>query len=76
MNKLRNQIVHNAGRLPSEPNDLLNLFISQITSLSGTPGESASIMPDFIEEFIDKLYSFFEKLYEEVQIFINSSSHK
>ena len=76
VNKLRNQIVHNAGRLPSEPNDPLNLFISQIASLSGTPGECVSVMPYFIEEFIDKLDSFFEKLNEEVQIFIQSSSHK
>ena len=62
VNKLRNQIVHNAGRLPSGSDDSLNLFILQTASLSGTPGERVSVMPDFIEEFIDKLDSFFEKL--------------
>ena len=72
VNQLRNQIVHNGGSLPVDPNHNLNEFVSRTSTLSGNPGGHISLSPDFIGEFIGVLTEFFEKLDHEVQSFNQS----
>jgi hypothetical protein len=74
VNQVRNQIVHNAGRLPEAGNHKANIFIAKAKNLSGEPGGLISVSPDFISEFITSLAEFFDKLDGEVQRFIQSKS--
>ncbi|MGF1759326.1 hypothetical protein L4D76_15565 [Photobacterium sagamiensis] len=71
-NMLRNQIVHNGGYLPENSKHKLNNFIGQCATLSGEPSGSVVIYSGFISELIDILVNFFEKLDEQVQLFICS----
>lgn len=76
VNLLRNQIVHNGGFLPEEPAHKLNKFISQQSNLAGSPGNTIIIRAEFINEFIEKLSDFFEKLDIEVQKFMGEAMGK
>ena len=73
VNLLRNQIVHNGGVLPENPDHKLNRYISQQSSLSGNPGNIVAICSEFIDELIEKLINFFEKLDREVQVFVKKA---
>jgi hypothetical protein len=74
VNQVRNQIVHNAGRLPEAENHKANIFIAKAKNLSGAPGGVISVSPDFISEFITSLTEFFDKLDDEIQRFIQSKN--
>ena len=74
VNQVRNQIVHNAARLPEAENHKVNKFISQAKNLSGSPGSQISVSSGFIIEFIGVLSDFFEKLDTEVQRYIQSTN--
>ena len=74
VNQLRNQIVHNGGYLPENPDHKLNKFISKTSTLSGSPGASVNLSSEFIGEFITTLMQFFERLDDEVQAFIQSAN--
>ena len=70
INLLRNQIVHNGGYLPDESEKQLNSFVAKNANLSGTPSNSVSLSPGFIDELINTLISLFDKLDIEIQAFI------
>jgi hypothetical protein len=76
VNLLRNQIVHSGGFLPEESSHKLNKFISQQSNLAGSPGNTIIIRAEFINEFIEKLINFFEKLDIEVQKFMGDAMDK
>jgi len=70
-NLLRNCIVHAGGVLPDQEKHELNIFVTQNKNLSGCPGDTVSLGPDFIAEFIDNLLIFYEKMHGELQVFMN-----
>lgn len=71
VNLLRNQVVHNGGRLPEGANQELNVFVQTNTNLIGSPGDMVRLRSEFVEEFIKNLEGFFEKLEVEVKLFMN-----
>lgn len=70
---LRNQIVHNGGKLPVDPESKLNKFVLENPHLHGAPENHVSVAPKFINELIDLLISFFKKLDIEIQAHIQKS---
>lgn len=72
VNQVRNIIVHNGGRLPSDANSKVNKFISTSNQLSGSPGRGINVHPEFIDYFIGVLTAFFDKLDNEVQLHIRA----
>ncbi|GMR17671.1 MAG: hypothetical protein BMS9Abin33_0064 [Gammaproteobacteria bacterium] len=70
VNLLRNQIVHSGGVLPDNADHELNIFVMQNLNLSGQPGHSVTLDSEFIGEFIERLIAFFNRLDEEIQLFM------
>lgn len=73
VNQLRNNIVHNGAILPEDHNHKLNKFVTANPHLCGKPNANISLDSEFINEFIDGLIQFFEKLDAEVQVFIQNN---
>lgn len=71
VNLLRNQVVHNGGRLPEGANQELNVFVQSNNNLTGSPGDMVGLRSEFVEEFIKNLEGFFGKLEVEVKLFMN-----
>lgn len=74
VNQVRNQIVHNYGRLPDDDKHKACIFVTKAENLSGAPGGVISVRPDFIREFVDVQTIFFDKLNTEVERFIQSKN--
>ena len=74
VNQVRNQIVHNYGRLPEDDKHKACIFVTKAENLSGAPGGVISVRPDFIREFVDVQTNFFDKLNTEVERFIQSKN--
>jgi hypothetical protein len=69
VNKLRNKLIHENGRLPKEGDDPLNVFVSGNEYLSGVPDSKVHIASGFIGFYIETLLELFENLDVEVAKF-------
>jgi len=72
INRLRNQLVHEAGYLPSSSANILNKYVSKNENLSGLPNNKVVIRSGFITSYINLLVSFFEALDKELVKFMNA----
>ncbi|GIC79710.1 hypothetical protein [Moritella sp. F3] len=72
INRLRNQLVHEAGYLPSSSANILNKYVSKNKNLSGLPNNKVVIRSGFITSYINLLVSFFEALDKELVKFMNA----
>jgi hypothetical protein len=59
---LRHQIVHNGGRLPNDISHKVNIFLENNKYISGCAGGMLMISQGFINEYINVMSLFFEKL--------------
>jgi len=67
INKLRNCIVHNGGKISSAPNNKLHEVIRKNSKLTKTETGYLSVGSDLIDDFIATLLKFFEKMEAEVE---------
>lgn len=72
INRLRNQLVHEAGYLPNSSTDILNKYVSKNENLSGLPNNKVVIWSGFITVYINLLVSFFEELDKELIKFMSA----
>lgn len=69
INQLRNQLVHEAGFLPTSAEDELNQYVSNNVYLSGEPNSKVNISSGYIVQYIDFLIKFFDGLDEQIAQF-------
>ncbi|MGF1794257.1 hypothetical protein L4D21_27230 [Photobacterium profundum] len=70
VNRLRNQLVHEAGFLPKPSEHEINKYVIANDFLSGKPNSKVSIEPRFIDYYIELIVTFFDGLDEEVTTFM------
>ncbi len=66
INKLRNQLVHEAGFLPSDESAELNEYVELNEHLSGKPGSKLVVHAGFIEHYLSSALSLINGLDEEI----------
>jgi len=73
VNRLRNQLVHEAGFLPSLSGDELNVYVTANEFLSGRPNTKVSIQPSFVDSYIEFIITFFDDLDGKITKFMQKT---
>ncbi len=74
VNQLRNIIVHNGNVLPEESQHKIFEFIKSNSNICGNVNQTTKIMSEFIDELIQKMINFFEKIDQQVQSLIQKKN--
>lgn len=75
INQVRNQIVHNGSRLPEDHYHKVNKFISITEGISGEPGCEIALSKQFIDNTIEMLIKFYDKIGIAVQGYIKGQNN-
>jgi hypothetical protein len=70
-NQLRNVIVHAGALLPAVAKEHVNQFVAAHPHLEGKPGSDVLLQRDFVPAFAETLGQFFDRLHDEMQVYMD-----